>query len=112
MNEFPVILKGKDVDGALVRGATYPLVPRAEVDAVEQRLVRPPPQLGEHHPLGGVPDPDERALRRGGRYHRPLVVHGHAPDGVLRAGLSVLLLDVMSLLSSPSFFESKLKSPK
>ena len=112
MNEFPVILKGKDVDGALVRGATYPLVPRAEVDAVEQRLVRPPPQLGEHQPLGGVPDADERALRRGGRYHRPLVVHGHAPDGVLRAGLSVLLLDVMSLLSSLSFFEWKLKSSK
>ena len=31
-------LEGKDVDGALVRGAAQPLVPAAEVDAVDSRL--------------------------------------------------------------------------
>ena len=83
---LPVVLQGEDVDGALVGGAADPLVPRAEVDAVEERLVCPPPQLGEHQPLGGVPDPDERALRGGRCDHRPLVVHRHAPDGVLVTG--------------------------
>ena len=53
------------MDSALVAAAAQPLVTAAEVDTVDARLVRPPPQLHELHPLGRVPDSYQGALKQG-----------------------------------------------
>ena len=65
-------LQSKDVNGSLVRGATEPFVPQAEVDAVERRLVRPTPQFHQHDPPRRIPYSYQRPLSGGTGNHGTL----------------------------------------
>lgn len=73
-----VILQGKDVDGALVRRATEPLVIRAKGDAMKQSLVSSSSELDQHLLRDRVPNADEGALAAGSGYNGTLLVQAQA----------------------------------
>merc|ERR550517_2181295 len=78
-----VVLESKDVDCALVGGAAKPLVPTAEVDAVDSRLISSSSQLNQLHPSCSVPYSNQGPLCACSRHHSPLLGHCQADKLIL-----------------------------